>query len=99
MFTDKKIIKSVTFALASMSVLAIIACSTETETVEVIKEVQVEREVPVEVIREVTVEVPGKSVETIVTKEVQVEKEVPADPGNLVIRTKRKPYWQYRTAI
>ena len=82
MFTDKKIVKSVTFVLISMYILAIIACSTKTETIEIIKEIQVEKEV--------LVEVPVKSVEKIVSKEVQVEKKIPADPGNLVIYSGRK---------
>ena len=90
MFTDKKIVKSIICVLISMSILAIIACSTNTETIEIIKEVQVERDVPVEVIREVKIEVPGKSVEKIVINEVQVEKEIPASPGNLVIYSGRK---------
>ena len=71
---------------ASISLMAIIACGTETETVEVIKEVEVEKvvEVEKEVVKEV--EVPGetKTVEKI------VEKEVAADPGKLVIYSGRK---------
>ena len=71
-------------ALALVST-GILACSSDPETVEVIKEVEVEKIVEVEVEKEVEV------IKEVI-KEVEVEKivEVAADPGNLVIYSGRK---------
>jgi ABC-type transport system substrate-binding protein len=68
-------------ALATLTFIALLACSQEPETVTVIKEIPVEkeviREVEKEVIKEVIKEVP---VEKIVEKIVEVVKEAPPTP-------------------
>ena len=67
--------------LATLTLIAIVACSQEPETITVIKEVPVEKEVikevEKEVIKEVVKEVP---VEKIVEKIVEVVKEAPPTP-------------------
>ena len=92
MLTELKRIRFVTFAImtiAAISILTAISCSSETETVEVIKEVEVEKivEIPGETVTETVevekiVEVPGETVTETV--------EVAADPGKLVVYSGRK---------
>ena len=70
-----------TFGLVAATIMASVACSSTGETVEVIKEVPVERvitvEKPVEVIKEVTVEkIVDRPVEKIVIREVEKPVEV-----------------------
>ncbi len=70
----------VLFMAAMLVLLAVVACGSaaEPQIIEVEKEVVVEKEVPVEVVRETVVEVPVE-VERIIEKEVVVEKEVPVE--------------------